>query len=92
MLESNRTKRDAYKAYHNVLIPKIGYTFATTTMTEKELNGMQVIVDKVHFQKQHHSDSATYTHLLRCKGVLDVDNTPPPAAILILVPGPGSIW
>ena len=47
MLEINLTKRDAYKAYHNVLIPKIGYTSATTTMTEKELKGMQVMVDKV---------------------------------------------
>ena len=51
MLESKLTKRDAYKAYHNVLIPKIGYTLATTTMTEKELKGMQVIVDKVYLPK-----------------------------------------
>ena len=34
MLESNLTKRDAYKAYHNVLIPRIIYPLAATTTAE----------------------------------------------------------
>ena len=36
MLESNLTRRDAYKAYHNVLMPRISYPLATTTMSEKK--------------------------------------------------------
>ena len=51
MKESKLTKRDAYKAYHNVLIPKVCYPFATTTMTEKELKGLQVIADKVYLPR-----------------------------------------
>ena len=51
MLESNLTKRDACKAYHNVLIPKINCTLAITTMTQMKLKGMQVIVDKVYLPK-----------------------------------------
>ena len=41
MLESNLTRIDAYKAYHNVLMPRIRYPLASTTMTEKELKDMQ---------------------------------------------------
>ena len=37
MLECTLTKRDSYKAYHNVLMPRISYPLAATTMTEKEL-------------------------------------------------------
>ena len=71
MLESNLTKRDAYKAYHNVLIPRIGYTFATTTMKEKELKGMQVIVDKVYLPKvdlNRHFPLEVLTGLPRMEG------------------------
>ena len=35
MLESNFTKRDAYRAYHIVLIPRISYPLAATTTAEK---------------------------------------------------------
>ena len=33
MLESTLTNRDTYKAYHNVLIPRISYPLAATTFT-----------------------------------------------------------
>ena len=51
MQECKLSKRDVYKAYHNVLIPKICYPFATTTLTEKEFKGLHVIVDKVYLQR-----------------------------------------
>ena len=51
MLESNLTKRDGFKAYHNVLMPRISYPLATTTMTEKELRDMQTKVDKIYLPR-----------------------------------------
>ena len=48
MSECTLTKRDAYKAYHNVLIPRISYPMGATTISAKDLKQMQVIVDKLY--------------------------------------------
>ena len=51
MLQSNLTRRGAYKAYHNVLIPRISFPLTTITMIEKDLKEMQVKVDKVYLPR-----------------------------------------
>ena len=48
MMECALTKRDSYKAYHNVLIPRISYPLGATSISAKDLKKMQVIVDNIY--------------------------------------------
>ena len=48
MMECLLSKRDAFKAYHNVLIPRISYPMGATSISAKDLKRMQVIVNKIY--------------------------------------------
>ena len=51
-MENNKLRRDcSYKAYNNVLIPKIAYTFSVTTISKKDMRKLQKIVDPMYLPR-----------------------------------------
>ena len=42
------SRLDEYRSYHNFFIPKLTYTFATTTLAAADLNKLQTQLDKVY--------------------------------------------